>query len=79
METKYKLTLYYPDGHTEYREFNGKEEQKAKDYAWEQIEKDPEVCVNLITSHFDTLTPNKESVKLRRFEMKEGKIQTIDY
>ena len=71
METSYKITFYYKDGRTV--SVGADDLQGAKDVVWDELGKDPECCANIVESH----NPNKQYVKIERYEKRGGHIQLM--
>lgn len=77
METSYKITLFFKDGTFGNHQTNTLDE--AKKYVTTRITLDPSCCANIIIAEYEKDTPHKQSVRLERYEYRNGTIIVQNY
>lgn len=77
METSYKITYYHKSKPSEYD--TAATIKEAREKAANKLLNDEECCANIVISEFEKETPNKTSVSMERYEMRDHVVTKLEY
>lgn len=77
METVYKIDLHYQSGAIKHVQTKTKSE--ALDIVMSEVKKDKTCCATVIEVEFEKEAPNKQWVRLDRYEHRNGDVIKMDY